>query len=261
MIKALFFDIDGTLVSFNTHLIPQSTVDAITAAKAKGIEIYISTGRPYRLVNNIGQIEHLIDGFITANGAYCFIGTDVVACKPIPRADVSAIIAESRTSGFPCMVVGVDKLTMFNAESRPDEVRHVCRMLNLDVVADLPVEEVTAGPVIQLTPFIPEADEPRILGPLSGIEYSRWFPTFTDVTAKGVSKAEGIAAIAARRGFGIADTMAFGDGGNDLSMVKAAGIGVAMGNANPVLKEAADYVTTTVDNNGILNALTHFGII
>lgn len=49
MIKALFFDIDGTLVSFNTHQIPQSAIQAITRAKEKGIKIYISTGRPLSL--------------------------------------------------------------------------------------------------------------------------------------------------------------------------------------------------------------------
>lgn len=46
-IKALFFDIDGTLVSFNTHLIPQSTIDSLRLAKQQGIKVYISTGRPY----------------------------------------------------------------------------------------------------------------------------------------------------------------------------------------------------------------------
>ena len=62
MIKALFFDIDGTLVSFTTHKIPQTTVDAIAQAKKNGVKIYISTGRPISLITNLGQIEHLIDG-------------------------------------------------------------------------------------------------------------------------------------------------------------------------------------------------------
>lgn len=64
-IKALFFDIDGTLVSFRTHKIPQSTVDALENAKRNGVAVYISTGRPIMLINNLGQIEHLIDGYIT----------------------------------------------------------------------------------------------------------------------------------------------------------------------------------------------------
>ena len=65
-IKALFFDIDGTLVSFKTHKIPQSTVDALEQAKKNGVEVYISTGRPQLIINNLGQIEHLIDGY------FCF---------------------------------------------------------------------------------------------------------------------------------------------------------------------------------------------
>jgi len=51
MIKALFFDIDGTLVSFDTHAIPETTIEAIAAAKAKGIRIFIATGRPAVIIN------------------------------------------------------------------------------------------------------------------------------------------------------------------------------------------------------------------
>ena len=53
MIKALFFDIDGTLVSFDTHAIPETTIEAIAAAKAKGIRIFIATGRPAVIINNL----------------------------------------------------------------------------------------------------------------------------------------------------------------------------------------------------------------
>ena len=55
--------------------------------------------------------------------------------------------------------------------------------------------------------------------------------------------------------------MAFGDGGNDIEMLRYAGTGVAMGNADDAVKAAADYVTTSVDDDGIMNALKHFGLI
>ncbi len=55
--------------------------------------------------------------------------------------------------------------------------------------------------------------------------------------------------------------MAFGDGGNDIAMLKHAGIGVAMGNSNDTVKAAADYVTDTVDNDGVIKALKHFGLV
>ena len=62
-------------------------------------------------------------------------------------------------------------------------------------------------------------------------------------------------------GFDRSQVMAFGDGENDIAMIKFAGIGVAMGNASDDVKAAADYVTDTVDNGGIEKALKHFGLI
>lgn len=70
--KISIFDIDGTLVSFKSHKIPESAIYGLTLAKEKGAGIYIATGRPYGLINNIEEIKHLVDGYITANGAYCF---------------------------------------------------------------------------------------------------------------------------------------------------------------------------------------------
>ena len=89
----------------------------------------------------------------------------------------------------------------------------------------------------------------------------RWHPAFTDITAKGADKGEGIRALAAHMGLDLRYTMAFGDGGNDSSMIKAAGIGVAMGNALESLKQEADYTTTSVDEDGVMNALRHYKLI
>ena len=62
-------------------------------------------------------------------------------------------------------------------------------------------------------------------------------------------------------GIDVTDTMAIGDGGNDIPMLRHAGIGVAMGNANETVKAEADYVTDTVDQDGIAKALQHFGLV
>ena len=89
----------------------------------------------------------------------------------------------------------------------------------------------------------------------------RWHPAFTDVTAKGADKGEGMLCMAAHFGLNPQYTMAFGDGGNDASMIRTAGIGVAMGNALDTLKTEADYTTTSVDDDGVLNALRHYGLV
>ena len=101
-IKALFFDIDGTLVSFKSHRIPQSTVDALEQAKENGVEVYISTGRPKQIINNLGQIEHLIDGYITANGARCFVEDTLVSQHAILPSDVKKIIEAADRDNFTC---------------------------------------------------------------------------------------------------------------------------------------------------------------
>ena len=96
---------------------------------------------------------------------------------------------------------------------------------------------------------------------LPSLVASRWCPIFADVTVRGVDKATGMAEFAAHFGFANGETMAFGDGGNDVAMLRAAGAGVAMGNACDEALAAADYVTASVDDDGIRRALEHFGVI
>ena len=112
-----------------------------------------------------------------------------------------------------------------------------------------------------MTPIITAEEEAEVMPCLSSCESSRWYPAFADVTAKGVDKGEGVKSVAKYCGFSISEVMAFGDGGNDTNMLKVAGIGVAMGNAGDSLKKVADYVTTTVDDDGIRRALEHFHVI
>ena len=77
----------------------------------------------------------------------------------------------------------------------------------------------------------------------------------------GIDKATGMEEFMRSYGFSAAEVAAFGDGGNDIAMLRFAGIGVAMGNANDEVKAMADYVTDDVDHDGIMNALLHFGIL
>ena len=123
------------------------------------------------------------------------------------------------------------------------------------------VEEVIDQRILQLTPFFDKDYEQELMSRLPGCTSGRWHPAFTDVTAKGADKGEGLLTMALHEGLNPQHTIAFGDGGNDSTMIREAGIGVAMGNAIDELKEMADYVTTSVDDDGILNALKHFGLI
>ena len=248
---ALFFDIDGTLVSFQTHEIPASTILALTQAKANGSRVYIATGRPPLIINNLGAIEHLIDGYITTNGALCYVGNEMVTCQPIPKDDVMTCVEDCQKRGNSLIVVGRKDVAVVDPKGDVDRIfRQMLAVKNLDKAS--PLDVVLQQDILQLTPFFPADYEPVLMARMPQCVSGRWHPEFTDITANGADKGKGILAMARHEGFDPSRTMAFGDGGNDTSMILLAGIGVAMGNA---------YVTTSVDADGILNALRHFNVI
>ena len=257
---ALFFDIDGTLVSFNTHEIPASTIRALTEAKANGSQVYIATGRPPMIITNLGAIEHLIDGYITINGALCFIGDEQVCYQPISKQDVMTCVDNAKTKGYGLIVVGRDKVAVLDPTGSVDRIfRQYLNVKEFDTPS--PLEEILQQDVLQLTAFFDSTYEQEMLARMPHCVSGRWHPEFTDITSNDADKGKGILAIARHQGFDPSRTIAFGDGGNDLSMILQAGIGVAMGNATPNLKQHADYITTSVDDDGILNALRHLKVI
>lgn len=257
---ALFFDIDGTLVSFKTHQIPPSTIFALTQAKANGHRVFIATGRPTLIITNLGAIEHLIDGYVTTNGALCFIGDKIVRCKDIVPEEAQLVVKDAQEKNYGVIVIGENDVAVFDPQGEVDRVfRQELAVKNLDQAK--PIDYVLKQRILQLTPFFSEVYEQELMTRIPNCTSGRWNPAFTDITAQGADKGEGLLAIAAQLGFDPQYTMSFGDGGNDTSLVKTAGIGVAMGNALDSLKDMADYITTSVDEDGVLNALRHFGLV
>ncbi len=119
---ALFFDIDGTLVSFETHQIPPSTILALTQAKANGHKVFIATGRPPIIITNLGAIEHLIDGYVTTNGALCFIGKKTVSCHAIPQDAAQLIVDDSHEKDYGLIVVGERDVAVLDPKGDVDRI-------------------------------------------------------------------------------------------------------------------------------------------
>lgn len=261
MVKALFFDIDGTLVSFKTHQIPDSTVDAIAKAKERGVGIYISTGRPLPIITNLGSIEKYIDGYITTNGALCMVDGNIVSCEAIPPDDVSFMLDDAARNDYACIVVGERRLCVFNDKPVFNQI-FVNDLAVENIDETLPVESVVGNErILQLTPFIDADYEASVMDVMKNCVSGRWHPAFTDITSRKADKGIGLEKMAAYLDLDISCTMAFGDGGNDVSILRRAGIGVAMGNAVDAVKCSADYTTTSVDDDGVRNALLHYGVI
>lgn len=258
MVKAVFFDVDGTLVSFKTHSVSKSTFDSINQLKAKGIKVFIATGRRLEAINNVGTLE--FDGYITLNGGYCLAGKNKVIHKHnIPAEDIKAMLHFQETvTPFPCAMVQENSIYM-NYED--EAVQETFELLNFPSPPIRNLHEVSADPVFQLIAFFTKEQEKQIMSVMPNCEATRWNPLFSDVVPRGVSKQVGIDKIIEYFGIDLKDTIAFGDGGNDITMLKHTGIGIAMGNAGEEVKQIADYVTNSVDDDGIYNALKHFGIL
>lgn len=260
MIKALFFDIDGTLVSFNTHKIAQSTIDGLNIAKERGIKIFISTGRPLSFINNLNEIKHLIDGYITTNGSYNFMGNSVISMHSIPKEEVLTLVGYLNQHEYPAILVGTDNTAVINHKPIVDRI--VIDTLNITTIDyTTSAEMVLQQDILQITPFITQEQQDIIMPQIPHCVSERWHPEFIDTVNKQASKGKALSDIAAYNDLLISETMAFGDGGNDISMLLKAGVGVAMGNANDNVKTRANYVTSSADDDGIYKALKHFEVI
>ena len=258
-IKAVFFDIDGTLVSFKTHRIPQSTLDAVAALRSRGIKVYIATGRPVPFIDNLGELEY--DGMITVTGAHCFTrGGEIIFHRAVSTGSVERVVEHLThgTDAYPVIFVCSDE--MFITELNED-VDAVARLLDIKMPTVRPASYARGKDVLQLISFFKADREPHFMTELMpDCTSMRWHPFFTDVIA-GVDKSVGIDKVLAYEGLSLDEAMAFGDGGNDVTMLSHVPYGIAMGNACDELKRVAAYVTDSVDEDGVEKALRHFGLI
>ena len=256
-IKALFFDIDGTLVSFKTHSIPQSTVDAIHKVRKNGIKVFIATGRPIPFIDNISAIEY--DGIVSANGACCISGENkLIRCSTVDTEDLKRLAEYNKIHKFPIAFTSEEDVFITSKNAASD---NVFKLLNVKPIEIKPIEESFTKHIIQIIAFFNKEQEPEIMaGVLKNCDAHRWHPDFADIISKGNSKSTGIDAMLAHYGIKLDESMAFGDGGNDISMLKHAGIGVAMGNASEEVKKSAGFVTASVDEDGVALMLNRMGL-
>ena len=255
MVKAIFFDIDGTLIPIGQHKMPQDTIDALKQLKKKGIKMFIATGRAMNELNIITDTISF-DGYITLNGQVCLNEDyEVFYGNPIPSKDLNVLVEMFSEKNIPMVMVEKDK---YYINYMNEEVIAIQKEIGVD---SHEIEPYAGNPIYQVIVYADLQMTEKLFEKLPDCKWSRWHPKGIDVFSKNGGKMTGIERKLEYFGISQDETMAFGDGDNDAEMLRYVKMGVAMGNAVDTTKAAADYVTSSQDNGGIFKALKHFGLI
>lgn len=181
---------------------------------------------------------------------------ETICKKSIDQEDLHRMVAFCQKHKMPVAFTSPERafLTCHNEESLK-----VYEALQVPLLEMAPAEEALKMDVLEIIAFFTEQEEPQLMHDvLPHCAAHRWHPSFADVIASGNSKATGIDAVIQHLGIRLEETMAFGDGGNDIEMLQHVALGVAMGNANEYVKSQADYVTDSVDQDGVAKAIRKF---
>ena len=270
-IRLLVLDVDGTVTN-SEHVVPDGTRRAVERVREAGITVMLATGRRYRDTLGIADTLGVGAPLVTASGA--------LVKTPADHATVfRAAFAPGVLEPMLGMIVAAGHEPILYTDSFAAGFDFHCRTLGdpaagqlgtlqeyLDrnrslacVQADLhlaPPPQAFAGFAMGDRPRMRQLEAdlaaafPGLLS-LHTIRSPRYRDWLCEIAPAGVTKWSAVAAVAARLGVDAAEICAVGDDVNDLPMIRAAGLGVAMGNAQPEVREAADRVVGTHDGSGI----------
>lgn len=255
MKKIVFFDIDGTLLDEDKNL-PASTKEAVHTLQKNGIYTAIATGRaPFMISSLLDELN--IESYICFNGQYVVFENEVISTTPIEKEILKDI--EQTANKHEHALVYMNEATLKTNAQNNDRVRKSLGSLKM-AYPEYDPDFYTKRNIYQALLFTKE-NEAEYLSSFNEVSFIRWHELALDIVPKGGSKARGIQELISRLGFRMEDAYAFGDGMNDIEMLQEVGTGVAMGNAQGVVKEHADFVTTNVAEDGIVNGLKEVGLL
>ena len=272
-IKLIALDLDGTLLNDKKE-VSERNREALRAAHEKGAEIVFSTGRYYDMIPDAAKELDFVNYGIFINGAEVYdIKNKKVLSEKIMDLDTCLEALE--------YIATLDVIYDAYVENKGymskdifakiyDEryLRSVYHRENIEqfrtVVPDLFEFLKEKGKGLQKFQFFSQ-DRDKIK---RGTEYIRaHYPQFTvssslmfntEINGEGVNKGNALKILAEKLGIDMSETMAFGDGGNDMVLLKAAGMGVAMDNGMSEVKSIADYVTLSNNEDGVAYAIEKF---
>jgi len=254
--KLVALDVDGTLVDERNAISP-ATAEAVRAIVDAGIHVVVSTGRAVPGAVEVCERLELPDGL-----AVCSNGAVVISYRPLDIVhavtfDASEAVRRVLTE-VPDAFVAVEEIGVGYRVNRPFPSGEIAGTITIEDTDSLIAEPVTRV-IIRAPSHDPQEFHALVEGlGLTETNYYIGYTAWLDLAPVGVSKASGLARVCERLGVAAADVLAVGDGRNDVEMIEWAGFGVAMGHAPDRLKDAADAVTGTVDEDGLALELQRY---
>ena len=262
-----FFDIDGTLAWQDPKLAqelpegerdlspyPNETVaQAIRTFVANGNKAFICTGRTLSCIHP-KLLELPWAGVVCLAGGYAELEGRVVRNAAISPGMLQRLAPYLEQSGEVIRFEGIDRVVRMSADA--PEVYGYARTVG-DAVTQL--EHYNAYKILMSTPLANRIAQDEELGPLLCLNELEL--EVTEISPRECTKRAGIKAVLDALGPDHGTVYGIGDASNDIALMEAVDVGIAMGNAPDFLKEKADYVTDSFDHDGVVTALEHFGLI
>lgn len=262
-----FFDIDGTLAWQDPKLVqelpegerdlspyPNETVaQAIRSFVANGNKAFICTGRTLSCIHP-KLLELPWAGVVCLAGGYAELEGRIVRNAAINPGLLQRLAPYLEQSGEVIRFEGIDRVVRMSADA--PETYGYARTVG-DAVTQL--EHYNAYKILMSTPLANRIAQDEELGPLLCLNELEL--EVTEISPRECTKRAGIKAVLDALGPDHGTVYGIGDASNDIALMEAVDVGIAMGNAPDFLKEKADYVTDDFDHDGVVTALEHFGLI
>ncbi|ADI00746.1 Cof-like hydrolase [[Bacillus] selenitireducens MLS10] len=254
--KAIFFDIDGTLLDHDKAL-PASTKQAVMQLKEDGHFVGIATGRAPFMFESLRK-ELGIETFISFNGQYVVHEGTPIVRNALDQGELEQLIGFAREQQHPLVYMDHEGM-----RANTEEHQDIHAALN-SLKFEHPSQDrdyYRKKPLYQTLLFCREGEEDAYKDTFPAFDFIRWHDVSTDILPAKGSKAKGIDAMVKQMGLDPEDVYVFGDGPNDVEMIQASKHGIAMGNSVPETKAVADFVTKDVSEDGVLHGLRHVGLL
>lgn len=270
--KLLAFDLDGTAFLPVSSIVTDRLREVLGKVVDKGIHIVPSTGRMKNFLPDTIRELRGVRYVVTANGAGVYdlledrklyenlIETETAIC--VQRIlNEYPVFVEYYNGGNAFLQKGMREQAIEYYKIPPDRMRFLQKQYTMidEYIAFLEKEQLKPEKINM--PFVPEQHYDAIWDKLSSMEellLTSSIPGNIEINNAYCTKGAALRALAAQLGIDRAEVMAVGDGGNDVAMLKYAGVSVAMGNAIPEAKQAAKFITATNEEDGLAKAIEQF---